>query len=451
MVPSLVDRRSPHFNKQVLDGMFNDLLKEQPTPDLYSAPCSVAEVCEAVKYACIHHQQIAVRSGGCSWIGASCRSQGMLIDMKHFSTVDINEAKGIALVGPAVRGNDLGKQLAAYGFAFPLGHCGRPAVGGYLLGGGLGLNWGAWKPACYSVRAIDLVAPEGKILHADETENSEWLWMARGMGPAFPGIITRYELALRKYPNATRVSRYVFDYSHADKVSKWLTDISCQMQSNVELVLVAMGPDREFLTVQDGFPTHLVVITGIAYMDTVEEARHALSLLSRAPIAPLMAIEMMEVPFEKIHELIDVCFPEQHRYAVDSFWSRESTDTILPLLSQSVYRAPSGKNFIMVIMPGNGSSNLYLDAKIGSYSTDFKTVVLSYAVWNSPEQDQANIDWTKGVGRAMEDIIAGHFINETDLIRQPSRIRNSFSEEAFNKITSYKSRLDPHNRFWFYP
>lgn len=448
---TLVDRSNPHFNEQVLGGMFNELLKELPTPDVYIAPYTVEEVCEAVKYASSKQHRIAVRSGGCSWIGASCRSQGMLIDMKHFNRVDISASKGIALVGPAIRGKELGKELATHGFAFPLGHCGHPAVGGYLLGGGLGLNWGAWKPACYSVRSIDFVTPEGNFFHANDTENSKWLWMARGMGPAFPGIITRYELALKNYPNATRVSRYVFDYSQADEVGDWVTRISHQVPNTVELVLVAMGPDRDFLKVQDGFNTHLVVITGIAYMDTVEEARRALSPLSHTPVSPLMASEMLDVPFEKIHELIDACFPEKHRYAVDSFWSTESTETILPRLSKSVYGAPSGKNFIMAIMPGNGSPNLSLDNKIGSYSTDFKTVVLSYAVWNLPEKDQSNIMWTKKVGQAIEEVTVGHFINETDLIRKPSRIRNSFSEEAFSRITSYKTHLDPHDRFWFYP
>src|SRR5439155_5190682 len=138
--------------------------------------------------------RISIRSGGHSWIGASLRDGGLLIDLSHLNSVSIDPAGRTAVVGPAIRNVELMAALAPYGLAFPAGHCPTVGVGGFLLGGGQGWNQGVWGPACLSVQAIDLVNAEGELITADARQNAELLWLARGVGPGFPGVILRYHL-----------------------------------------------------------------------------------------------------------------------------------------------------------------------------------------------------------------------------------------------------------------
>ena len=46
--------------------------------------------------------------------------------------------------------------------------------------------------------AVDVVTADGELVRADATQNSDLFWAARGAGPGFPGVVTRFHL--RTYP-----------------------------------------------------------------------------------------------------------------------------------------------------------------------------------------------------------------------------------------------------------
>ena len=112
---------------------------------------SERDVPEAIALARSEGLRIAVRSGGHSWCGSPLRDGGMLIDLSALRRIDIDLDSATATVQPAVTGGELAAELSRHGLAFPTGHCGSVAVGGYLLSGGLGWNSGALGPACASV------------------------------------------------------------------------------------------------------------------------------------------------------------------------------------------------------------------------------------------------------------------------------------------------------------
>ena len=74
------------------------------------------------------------------------------------------------------------------------GHCASVGLGGYLLQGGQGWNGRSRGWACQSVTGLDVVTADGRLVHADAEANPDLLWAARGAGPGFPGIVTRFYL-----------------------------------------------------------------------------------------------------------------------------------------------------------------------------------------------------------------------------------------------------------------
>lgn len=438
-------RDSAGFAARVQEPLYNRLPFDR-LPDRLVRPKNEEEVARAVVAARAARSLVSVRSGGCSWIGASLRTQGTLIDIGALDHVRIDPQARRAWVGPAVRGRDFGHTLARHGLAFPLPHCGSPALGGYLLAGGLGFNWGTWQPACFSIRSIRAVTSSGERVVADESTNSELLWMARGAGPAFPGVVTEFELALRERPADTRVSSWSFPLDALDEVTQWLTTASAELGADIEIALETIGPERPERPPVAGLPAQLVNVAAIAYSGSERQAREALRPLSDAPPA-LAHGELQALPFESLHLGADAAHPEGHRVLGDTFWSDHDVHALMAPLPDTLKRSPSGKNAVVALMPAHGAPRAGVPMDAGAYSMDARTLVLAFATWTDPATDAANRRWLDDVVALLEPASNGHFLAEADLVRHPHRAERSFGAAQWARLQALRRRWDPDGLF----
>ncbi len=444
-------RGEDEFEQQVNGPSYNKLPIDR-APDLVVAPRSEGELIEAVRAARQNGQRIAVRSGGHSWIAASVREGGMLIDMAAFDRLEIDAESKIARIGPAIRSERFGKALADVNLAFPIGHCGGPAMGGYLLAGGLGLNFGTWHPACFSIRSIRVVTANGELLVADDSSNSELLWMARGAGPGFPGIVTEFELELKDRPADVRLSSWYFPLEAADEVTRWVAEASSRLPLNVEVATALIGPARTTLQPAEGHPSHLIGVSAVAFVDSEAQAIRALSALSDGPGVPaLLKTELTAIPFEQLYLGADASLPPGQRVLADSFWTDRDVRTLLPPLSDTIKGAPSGKSFALAIMPGHGAPGLRMPTDKGAYSMDQRTWVLAFAVWEDAREDAANRVWMNGLIEQLEPISTGCFVGEADLTRHDQRATRSFSSANWARLTELRAHWDPDGVFHGFP
>jgi hypothetical protein len=158
---------------------------------------NAADVAAAVRLAKERGVQVSVRASGHSTSAAGLREGALLVDVSRIAGIDIDARARTAVVGPGVRGRDLDTVLDPLGLFFPHGHCSDVAVSGFLLNGGLGWNWRAYRPGCVLVRAVDVVTADGDVVRADESQNSDLYWAARGAGPGFFGIVIAFHLELQ--------------------------------------------------------------------------------------------------------------------------------------------------------------------------------------------------------------------------------------------------------------
>lgn len=445
------ERGEAEFRERIAGPAYNKLPVDR-IPDLLMAPASEEDVVRAVRAARRDGRKIAVRSSGHSWINAAIRGDGMLIDMSAFDRVAIDAAARTARVGSAVRSDELGRALAKEGLAFPIGHCGGPAMGGYLLAGGLGLNWGLWQPACFSVRSVRVVTAAGELVVANESTNSELLWMARGAGPGFPGVITEFELELKDLPADPRVSSWFFSLEALNDVTRWVSSASVGLPANVEVAVMTIGPDRSVLPPGNGNPSHLVGVSAIAFVDNEDDARTALAPLSTGPgFAALLHGDLERIPFEALHLGADATHPERQRVLADTFWTDRHVHTTLPEISSVVMDAPSGKSFVVAIMPGHGARTSGVPEGAGAYSMDERTLVLAYAIWDDPAGDAPNRRWMSELVQRLEHVSTGHFLGEADLTRDPERAARSFSKANWERLAALRTQWDPDAAFHGYP
>ena len=150
-----------------------------------------------------------------------CATAALLLDVSRLNAVTIDPRDMRAMVGPGCRGNQVNNLLAAQKLFFPIGHCEGVGLGGFLLQGGFGWHSRAVGMGCENVLAIDYVGADGELRHASPSENAEMYWAARGAGPGFFGVITRFHLKLYPRPKVIGAKLAFYTADHLEEIVRW--------------------------------------------------------------------------------------------------------------------------------------------------------------------------------------------------------------------------------------
>ena len=295
-------------------------------PDVIVRAQGNDDVIAAVQLAKERNLKIGVRSGGHSWAASFLRDGGMLLDLAQMNSFSVDVSTRTATIQPALKGSDLNRALLKDRLFFPSGHCMPVSLGGFLLQGGFGWNSRLWGPACCSILGMDIVTADGELVHANESENADLFWAARGAGPGFFGVVTRFHLALYTRPQAMMKSDYVYPIEVLDDVLRWIRTIQPSLPPNMEpLVFVR----RDMF----GHSGPMALITAPVMADSQEEARAALALLETCPVLDKAVMRDVNVVTELdglLQGAEDLLYPPGAHYAADNMWTNASADALLP-------------------------------------------------------------------------------------------------------------------------
>jgi FAD/FMN-containing dehydrogenase len=418
--------------------------KPDREPELIVVARSTDDVAAAVRFARSRELKLAVRSGGHNWFGASVRDDGLLLDLSQLAAVEIDADARTAAVQPAVRGRQLAAALAPHGLSFPVGHCASVALGGYLLAGGLGWNFGSWGPACFSVNAVEVVTADGELVTADTATNPELYWLARGAGAGFPGVVTRFHLALYPLPQTIRSSTYVYPLDQLAELAAWAAQTRATLPHWVELILLLVSAP--------GGQGRVVVVSAAAFADSTEDAAEALAVLETCPLRSqaLLADANQPASFDSLFDELGAHFPDRHRYQADTMSSDAPLAELLDRARPHLTHAPSPKSFALAVpFPPPRAAGPPPQAAFSP--TGAAAAVLTYAVWEQEQDDAANVAWSKALVADLEPLASGFYVGETDLLAGPDRARRSFAEPTWLRINELRTALDPDGLFHPYP
>ncbi|HXJ16815.1 MAG TPA: FAD-binding oxidoreductase [Candidatus Polarisedimenticolia bacterium] len=423
--------------------VWNKRVSKVRSPDAIVQVASAQDVATAVRFARKSGLKVAVRGGGHNYHGAVLRNGGILLDLGRLNATDIDGQERRASVGPAVKGGELIAALAPHGLAFPVGHCSDVRLSGYLLNGGLGWNFGAWGPACMSVRGMEMVTASGDILYADAGHHADLFWAARGAGPGFFAVVTRYDLALYTMPQAIRSYSVNFEFESMPIVASWVDEAIRSVHPTVE-VDCTLGPI-------DASEKLAIGISAAAFASSQEEAVGRLGALRNLPSGAKLIGPSTDQPasFRELQQLTDTGFPGGKRMFGDVHFSDATVGKLLREVQHLAANAPSPPSVIVAASMGGGAK-LSTDGKGGAYSVDGARFFGAYAFWDDPAQDRIARAWVRSVMRAAEPLSTGSYVGEADLSRSPNLARNCFSAEAWARLVSLKQKYDPDNLFYSY-
>ncbi len=158
------------------------------------------DVIAVVRWAEKYDVPLVSRSGGHGYNGNSTSNSAVVVDLGALK--GIRYADGIATIGPAAELGDVYARLAAKGVTIPAGSCPTVALGGLVLGGGMGLAGRAMGLTLDRVRSFDVVTADGRRHKLDD---GDLFWALRGGGGSF-GIVTAIRLRTRPVSTAAYFS-----------------------------------------------------------------------------------------------------------------------------------------------------------------------------------------------------------------------------------------------------
>ena len=161
------------------------------TPDVVVRPADAGEVAAALRYAAEGGLTVSVRSGGHSVAGLSTHADGMVIDLRRISRVEvIDQATRRVRIGAGATWGAVAAALQPHGLGITAGDTNQVGVGGLTLGGGIGWMVRRYGLAIDSLAGADLVTADGRLLHAGTDHHSDLFWALRGGGGNFGVVVS---------------------------------------------------------------------------------------------------------------------------------------------------------------------------------------------------------------------------------------------------------------------
>jgi FAD/FMN-containing dehydrogenase len=438
----LILRRARGYEEARVARVFN-----ARRPQRYPAAVLLAEsegdVVEGVRLARDHGWKLAIRSGGHSIPVWSLRDDALLIDLGGFREISLDTATGVATVTTSVTGGQLNTYLNKHGRLFSTGDCPSVGVGGFLLQGGVSVGFRGWGYAAEQIVAINVVTADGEWVRADEHTNADLFWAARGAGPGFCGVITRFHLKTRPIPAGLAATMHIYPLERYGEVLQWVLDINPHISSDVGLTPIAVAPPFP-VPGADGGP--VFVVLGLAHSATREEAIDVLAPLAQSPLLGEALVVQHAQP-TTIRERLEFggsLHPEGMRYIVESAWVDAPPRDIIVASSQLLTERPQGSRGHVIFdlsLPRNDVPDMAM-----SMRTD--VMIASYLIYGDEQNDAAYDAWHRNAMKPLEPFTVGGYWGDSD---QTLREVKMLTDEAWVRLQQVRARRDPIGLFAEYP
>jgi FAD/FMN-containing dehydrogenase len=415
--------------------LFNGLINKRPRALLRCR--SVADIAAAVRYAVGAGAQIAVRGGGHSVAGHSSTNGGVVIDLSLMRGVHVDPERRVAFVEPGATWGDVDRVTAQHGLACPGGVVSSTGVGGFTLGGGIGWLSRAYGLTCDNLVAADLVLASGEVLSVSESQHEEVLWGLRGGGGNF-GVVSQFVLRLHPVDRLA-VGVHSYDDTDAEAV---LTHFRAQMDDAPDHLAAILDFSTDN-TSQRG----LVNILGCSSAPGDDGRAGVARLLDvgGATTKPVMSLQH-ELEYPAWQQIIDQTAPPGRLNYWKSLFVTELSDEAIRRIGLLGRARPAPQTRLHLIRLGGLASGVAPEATaVGNRCHPY--IVHLMTTWTDPADTQRCTAWAQQAYEILRPLgSAGVYLNFVGDEGQ-ERIRASFGDDAYRRLSALKARLDPANRF----
>jgi hypothetical protein len=428
-------------------------------PALICEMKSIKDIQDCLEYACANNMQVSIRCGGHNWCASFLQPNVLLLDLKGLSTntIEIVHQDDTAIVGPCVYGQDLNQVAASSKLCFPSGHCQGVPMGGFLLGGGFGWFTDHFGMAAESVLGMTVVTAAGEIRTItkddEDGDHIDWMWLARGSGCAFPGVVVSFTLQLHKLPPIVRSRTSFHHLRDAETIVKYL--IACRkdgtLSTKVETtVILASTPP----SLANQILAQKVCMVAVSFLaDSEDEFAKHMEVINAIPSTTLLPCDdkSKDYSFSELADFGAGAYPHDHCWEVRSCMvdpPKVDWDAVCSAFSD---KAPIGCTHTLIVI----GPQLYA-AKSSAYGDMPMTgvVVGTYGVYSSSRGEQQDegqsertvvLEFTDATAAVLKPAL--HKFNVLEHPCNKDTFRETFLDNT-DKLLALRAKLDPNGRFF---
>ena len=410
-------------------------------PNLIVRPSNVDDVVTAVRFGRERDLEIAIRGGGHSAAGHSTTDGGLVIDLGRMNAVSVDPARRLARTGGGALLGQLDIAAQEHGLVCPVGVVGHTGVAGLTLGGGVGRLQRRFGLTIDSLRAVELVTADGRLVRASADEEPDLFWGLRGAGANF-GVATSLELELQPFSGTLHRGVHIYPATDIQEIWPIFREFMAAAPDTIAAIFtVALAePAANYPESVAGRP---IVVISYNHSGAWEDVEPDIAPLSKGPAPASVTATSEEYIVAQRSSDLDLAWGS--RTAILGGYVADCSPQVLDAFVAHVEHVPGDSSISVTTMGG-------AIARVADDAMAFTGRTVPFDVspdtgWSDSDLDAANGAWVRQAMAIVEpDLLPGRYINELS-DAGPEVTRSSYGDAKLERLRALKRAWDPTNVF----
>jgi FAD/FMN-containing dehydrogenase len=420
--------------------LWNGMIDRRPA--VIARCLGVADVVACVNFARDHGVLVTIRSGGHNIAGLALADGALTIDTSLMRGVHVDVAGRRAHAQAGCLLGDVDRETQLHGLAAVLGFVSNTGAAGLTLGGGFGYLTRRFGWTSDTVKSIEIVTADGRVIRTDEDHEPDLFWGLRGGGGNF-GVVTNIEYEL--FPVGPEIvgGPVAWPASEAPAVLEMYRALMADAPSSFTCVVaLRLGPPAPWLAKAfHGQPVVMLLVCDTGPADEAHERAAALKSFG-TPVGDALQTR----PYLQQQSLLDATQPNGRRY----YWKSEFLPGFEPAFLEACLaslRRVTSPHSAILLFPLDGPLNDLPEDHSPVGSRDTAAVINIAAAWDDPTEDAIHLAWARDTWTRIRPFSTGrtyvNFLNEEE---GDDRNRDAYRGN-YQRLARIKAVYDPENTF----
>jgi FAD/FMN-containing dehydrogenase len=402
-----------------------------------------ADVVASVKFAREKDLPVSIRGGGHNVGGNAVCDDGLMVDLSRMRSIRVDPKARRVRAEPGLTWREFDHETQAFGLGTTGGLVSTTGIAGFTLGGGIGWLVRKHGLASDNVTSVDVVTADGKLVTANERENTDLFWGVRGGGGNF-GVVTSFEYQLHPLGPLVvggLVAHYAKDGRELLRFYREFVKNSPNELTTLAVYMTA--PPAPFIP-SDAHGKQLVAIA-LCYSGNIDDGQKLVRPLREFGKPVLTHIEPM--PYAALQSMFDASAPPNIQNYWKSSYIKGLTDQAIDTLLECGGNISSPMSAIHIHQLGGAMAAIPENASAFSHR-DAPYIVNLVGTWQDPNENQKHIAWTKNSFLAIQKFAIGSYVNFLGE-EGNERVKEAYGDKKFAELVALKKKYDPANTFRF--
>jgi FAD/FMN-containing dehydrogenase len=338
---------------------------------------------------------------------------------------------------------ELDHEAQAFGLVCPVGVVGHTGVAGLTLGGGMGRLQRKLGLTIDSLRAVDLVTSDGRLIHASEEENADLFWGVRGAGANF-GVVTSFEFDLHPLDHGVTRGWVVHPVERVGEVAQLFRELAETGPHDLTATFLTgwATPAEDYPPQVAGRP---VAVLSVMHCGSAGAAERDLAAV-RA-VGPPVLDTISRTTYLATQRENDGAMAWGHRFYMNSgFMAAFPDQAVDACVARTMSPAPGGDCSLGAWTWGGAIAAVPEDATAFTGRTP-SFWVAAETMWDDPAVDDEHRSWGRSAMTDLEPfMVTGRYVNDVAEGGE-GVVRSVYGDAKYERLVALKRHWDPDNVF----